>query len=109
MTAATRATFPVPDRNLDFEPSDLETCLMTETAEKLRSELQTLPADERAELAHFLIHSLEEIAESGGTEAEWEQELARRAEAIRSGCETGEPAEEVFASLRAKYSLRNAG
>jgi hypothetical protein len=33
---------------------------MTETAERLKLELSQLSAEERAELAYFLIHSLDE-------------------------------------------------
>ena len=81
---------------------------MTEIAEKLRSELQTLAPVERAELAHFLILSLEESRDGTQAGSEWEQELARRAEEIYGGSERGEPAEEVFAALRAKYASRKA-
>jgi hypothetical protein len=35
---------------------------MTETAEKLKLELSTLSTQERAEIASFLIHSLDEDA-----------------------------------------------
>lgn len=76
---------------------------MSATAEKLRSELATLSDADRAELAHFLIHSLDQGADADAGAA-WDTELARRAEEIRSGRATGEPAEKVFSELRAKYS-----
>jgi putative addiction module component (TIGR02574 family) len=76
---------------------------MSATAEKLRAELATLSGTDRAELAHFLILSLDEGSDADA-EAAWDAELARRAEEIKSGRATGEPAEKVFSELRAKYS-----
>jgi putative addiction module component (TIGR02574 family) len=76
---------------------------MSVTIDQLKSEMSTLPANERAELAHFLIESLENGPEEG-VEAAWEAELARRSEEILSGKVTGRPAEQVFAEIRARYS-----
>jgi putative addiction module component (TIGR02574 family) len=76
---------------------------MTETAEKLKAQLSQLSTQERAELAHFLIHSLDEDVDADA-EAAWDAELARRMEEIRSGKAVGEPADKVFADLRKKYS-----
>ena len=76
---------------------------MSETAEKLKSELALLPPSERAELAHFLIQSLDADMEETA-EAAWDAELARRLEEIESGKVVGEPAETVVARLREKYS-----
>jgi putative addiction module component (TIGR02574 family) len=76
---------------------------MTETAEKLKSQLSQLSTQERAELAYFLIHSLDEGVETDA-ESAWDAELARRMEEIRSGKTIGEPADKVFAELREKYS-----
>jgi putative addiction module component (TIGR02574 family) len=76
---------------------------MTETAEKLKAQLSQLSMQERAELAHFLIHPLDEGVDADA-EAAWEAELARRVEEIRSGKAVGEPADKVFAELRKKYS-----
>jgi len=76
---------------------------MSVTAEKLRTELATLTDTERAELAHFLIQSLDSGAD-GDAETEWDAELARRADEIRSGWASGEPAGKVFSELRAKHS-----
>jgi putative addiction module component (TIGR02574 family) len=76
---------------------------MTETAEKLKRELSRLSLQERAELAHFLIHSLEEEVDADA-EAAWDVELAQRMAEIKSGKAGGEPADTVFAELRAKYS-----
>ena len=76
---------------------------MTETAEKLKAQLSQLSTQERAELAHFLLHSLDEDVDADA-EATWDAELARRMEEIRSGKAVGEPAERVFAELRKKYA-----
>lgn len=76
---------------------------MTETAEKLKSALSHLSVQEHAEIAHFLLHSLDEGTDADA-EAAWDDELARRAEDIKSGQAVGEPADKVFAELREKYS-----
>ena len=76
---------------------------MSITAEKIRTELTSLSDSERAELAHFLIHSLDQGSDEDA-ETAWDAELARRAEEIKSGRASGEPAEKVFSELRAKYS-----
>ena len=75
---------------------------MTATAEKLRAELIRLSAQERAELARFLIDSLDQGADADA-EAGWDAELDRRTKEIKSGKAAGKPAEEVFNELRAKY------
>lgn len=76
---------------------------MTETAEKLKSELSQLSSQERAELAHFLICSLDEEVDVD-VEAAWDTELAQRIDEIKSGKAVGESADTVFAELRAKYA-----
>ena len=76
---------------------------MTETAEKLKAQLSQLSMQERAELAHFLIHSLDEDVDADA-EAAWDAELARRMEEIRAGKAVGELADTVFAELRKKYA-----
>ena len=72
---------------------------MSEGLESLKSQLSALTAKERAELAHFLIRSLEDGGEEG-TEAAWQAELTRRVEDIDSGRVTGKPAEEILPELR---------
>ncbi len=76
---------------------------MTENAEKIKSELSRLSLQERAELAYFLIHSLDEEV-NADAEAAWDVELAQRMEEIKSGKAVGEPADKVFAEIREKYS-----
>jgi putative addiction module component (TIGR02574 family) len=76
---------------------------MTQAAEKLKEVLVTLPVDDRAELAHFLLRSLDEEADPD-VEAAWDAELTRRDAEIRSGQAELRPADEVFARLREKHS-----
>ncbi len=76
---------------------------MSVTAEKIKTQFSSLTSKERAELAHFLIVSLDTKVDEDA-EAAWDAELARRAEEIRNGSAKGEPAEKVFAEIRAKYS-----
>lgn len=76
---------------------------MTETAEKLKVELLQLSTQERAELAYFLLHSLEEEAEPD-VESAWDAELTSRMQEIDDGTASGQSADQVFAELRKKYS-----
>lgn len=76
---------------------------MSETAEKLKLELSQLSQKERAELAHFLIHSLNEGTDDD-VEAAWNTELSKRLDDIHHGTAIGEPSEQVFSELREKYS-----
>lgn len=62
---------------------------MTETVEKLRLELSQLSIQERAELAYFLIHSLDEDVDND-VEIAWDVELTRRMEDISSVIASGE-------------------
>ncbi len=74
---------------------------MAQPMKQLKSELEHLSAKEKAELACFLLDSLE--PEEEGVAAAWDVEVARRVEEIRSGRASGIPAEEVFAQLRQEY------
>ena len=76
---------------------------MTEAAEQLKPQLLQLPSGDRAALARFLIDSLNGETDVDAEDA-WDAELARRAEEIRSGQAQGEPAAQVLAELRKKYS-----
>ena len=76
---------------------------MAITVEELRTELGGLSDTERGELAHFLILSLDQSSDEN-VERAWDAELDRRAEEIRSGRASGEPANKVFCELRAKYA-----
>lgn len=70
--------------------------------ETLKSQLAQLSAQDRAELAQFLIGSLDETTDDH-PEAAWKAELLKRAEEITNGCTEGIPADEVFGRLREKY------
>ncbi len=76
---------------------------MTKSAEKIKTELSLLSQQERAELAYFLIRSLDAEV-NADAEAAWDAELAQRLEDIKSGKAVGEPADKVFAEIREKYS-----
>ena len=76
---------------------------MTETAERMKRRLLDLSSRDRAELAHFLIQSLDE-GDDSDAETAWDAELSRRLKDIENGVELGEPADSVFAQLRAKHS-----
>lgn len=76
---------------------------MTETAEKLKLKLSQVSAQERAEIAHFLIQSLDRDVDND-VEAAWDTELTKRLEDIPRGTAIGEPSNQVFSELREKYS-----
>lgn len=76
---------------------------MTQTAQRLWDELAQLSAKDRAELAHYLIGSLDtEIDEDA--ESAWAEEVDRRAAEIRSGNVVGIPVEQVMAELKKRFS-----
>ncbi|WP_044500948.1 addiction module protein [Nostoc sp. PCC 7107] len=76
---------------------------MNETAEKLKLELSRLSAKERAEIAYFLIHSLNEDRDDD-IETDGDTELNQRLEDINRKTSIGEPSSQVFSELRKKYS-----
>jgi putative addiction module component (TIGR02574 family) len=78
-------------------------CRVSITTEELKTHLATLPPTERAELAHYLIETLDE-EEDSDAEAAWQEVLSRRTREIPSGSAIGEPAESVFARLR-RYTV----
>lgn len=68
---------------------------MTETAERLKSELSRLPAQDRAELASFLIDSLDPQRDEG-VEAAWQN--------WRSGSTRSAAAEPSASRQRARFA-----
>jgi putative addiction module component (TIGR02574 family) len=76
---------------------------MPETVEKLKAELGKLTTRERAEIAHFLLHTLDP-QEDEDVEAAWDQELDKRAKEIDSGKVVGKPVSPVI--RRAKKQRR---
>lgn len=75
---------------------------MTPTLQELKDASSGLPAPQRAELAHFLLRSLE--PEDDGWAEAWKEELDRRLQEIHSGKIVGVPAEEVLTRLRKRFS-----
>ncbi|MEB3217310.1 MAG: addiction module protein [Nostocales cyanobacterium 94392] len=63
---------------------------MSETAEKLKLELSQLSTKERTEIAHFLIHSLDEVIDDD-LEPIWDEELSQRLEEINRNTAIAEP------------------
>jgi len=83
----------------------MEDRVMAVEIEAWKSELAALTMRDRAELAHFLLHSLEQATdEDQDVESSWDAELARRVAEIEDGTGVGKPADQVFAELREKYS-----
>lgn len=74
---------------------------MTEAVEQLKSKVGALTMPERADLAYFLLTSLE--PEEEGAEEAWRVEIARRVAEIRNGQGIGRSADEVLAELRERY------
>ena len=62
-----------------------------------------LSSKERAELAHELIVSLDDVADKE-VETAWDAEIERRVKEIKSGKAKGRSAEDILAEIRAKYS-----
>ena len=71
---------------------------MGATLEELKSTVSGLPVPERAELAHYLLLTLESA--NDGTADDWLAIAERRVNEIRTGQVTGIPAEQVIESLR---------
>lgn len=73
------------------------------TLNQLKEQCAGLTSRERADLADFLLDTLEE--EDGEEIASaWRAEVRRRMAEIRAGRVLGIPAEQVFAKVREKYS-----
>jgi putative addiction module component (TIGR02574 family) len=75
---------------------------MTPSIEQLKSQAGALSGPERAELAYFLLTSLE--PDEAGADAAWQAEIARRVAEIRAGPARGRPVEDVLAELRQRAS-----
>jgi putative addiction module component (TIGR02574 family) len=71
---------------------------MSASLEELKATLSGLPVPERAELAHYLLRTLEPAEE--GAAAEWLALAERRMADVRAGRVVGIPAEQVLESLR---------
>jgi putative addiction module component (TIGR02574 family) len=74
-------------------------------AETLKTQLEQLPQTERAELAYFLLRSLdneEDEEDDEGWAIAWKREIERRVKDVKTGRDVGEPAGDLFARLREK-------
>jgi len=71
---------------------------MTEAVERLKSQATNLNSHERADLAYFLLTSLE--PENDAVSEEWRLEIDRRVSEIRAGTARGRNADEALAELR---------
>jgi putative addiction module component (TIGR02574 family) len=71
---------------------------MNLTFQELKSAASELPIVERADLAQFLLHSLDEQPEEGA-HAEWLAVAEERAAELADGKAVGIPAEEVLKNL----------
>ncbi len=71
------------------------------TLQELKTAAAKLSQEQRAELAHFLLESLD--SEDVDWEKAWEDELDRRLEEIQSGKAVGVPLEDVLRKLRIQY------
>lgn len=71
--------------------------------ERLETEALGLDMSERAQLANRLIERLHEGVEGDPTDVKraWETEIKKRIVSYRSGEDSGAPADEVFADVRA--------
>lgn len=76
---------------------------MSESATRIKDELLKLDSQDRAELAHFLIGTLDHEDDENVEDA-WHEELIRRNAEIEAGTAVGIPAEQVFKALREKFS-----
>jgi putative addiction module component (TIGR02574 family) len=72
--------------------------LMVLTLEQLKDVASDLPLPERAELARFLVHSLDE-QQAAAIRAEWLALAASRMADVKAGKVVGIPADEVLKGL----------
>jgi len=75
---------------------------MTVAAESLKTQAGELSSRERADLAYFLLTTLDGPAEEDA-EQEVNLEIERRVAEIRGGMAIGRPVEDVLVELREKY------
>lgn len=71
--------------------------------QEVASKALSLSPPERAELAHELILSLDEVTDKE-VEKAWDAEIERRVAEIKSGKAKGRPAEDILAEIRARYA-----
>jgi putative addiction module component (TIGR02574 family) len=74
---------------------------MTETLEHMKSRIGELSGSDRAELAYYLLSTLEPV--EADVEEAWQGEITRRLEEVRQGSAKGRPVDEVLAELRTRH------
>ncbi|HEV3416167.1 MAG TPA: addiction module protein [Pirellulales bacterium] len=67
---------------------------MNPSLNELKSTLSGLPVPDRAELAHYLLHSLEEP--EAGAAAEWRNLAEHRMAEVQAGKVVGVPADQIW-------------
>lgn len=87
---------PIVCRLISFKDSAVSTALM-----ELQAQAKQLGPDERAQLAYFLLESLDSV-DRGDVGGAWETEIAARWSEIERGDVEMIPATEVFAEVRRK-------
>ena len=75
---------------------------MTTAMKQLIHDALELSVEEKAELAHILIASIDGSDDEDVSSA-WDVELEKRVREIREGRVKGTPSKEVFAKLEEKY------
>ncbi|MEW6235796.1 MAG: addiction module protein [Candidatus Omnitrophota bacterium] len=76
---------------------------MSLVMKEIANQALTLPPDERAQLAHELIASLDDAVDEEA-ETAWEAEIGKRVQEIKRGKAKGRPLEAILAEIQAKYS-----
>jgi putative addiction module component (TIGR02574 family) len=76
---------------------------MSSVLQEVANRALDLPSEERAELAHELIVSLDNVMDKE-VETAWDAEIERRVKEIKSGKARGRLAEDILAEIRAEYS-----
>ncbi|MCK5033822.1 MAG: addiction module protein [Calditrichia bacterium] len=76
---------------------------MSQSFKEIKRRARALSIKERADLAHELISSLDEVTDYSD-DSEWENEIKKRVEEIKSGKANGRPAIDILAEIRTKYS-----
>lgn len=71
--------------------------------EELETEIKKLTVQDRAKLAKWIVHSLDDLSESE-IEALWVEEAERRLDELEQGMATEISAEEVLRRVRAAIS-----
>ena len=76
---------------------------MAATVDQLTHEALNLSEQERAQLAHALLRSLDSAENVSEVDAAWEAEITRRVERVKQGTAKGRPAEDVFHDVRTRH------